>query len=313
MTMTTTATTHVDQATAFTPTLFLAFELGVNTWKLGFTTGAAQRPRERQVPAGDCQRVLEEIRRAKSRFGLPEEARVVSCYEAGRDGFGLHRFLVSHEVENSVVDSASIEVNRRYRRAKTDRLDVHKLLTMLLRHAAGEKKVWSVVRVPSVADEDRRQVHRELLTTKRDRTRVSNRIKGLLAGYGIRLGLQGDVETQLNEGRQWDGAPLPAALCARLKREWQKVQHLTEQIGSLEAERRVALRTSEEPVLEQVRQLATLRGIGVNSAWLFVMEFFAWRRLQTPKQVGALAGLTPTPYQSGQAARELGITKAGNG
>jgi transposase len=262
MTMTTTATPHVDQATAFTPTLFLAFELGVNTWKLGFTTGAAQRPRERQVPAGDCQRVLEEIRRAKSRFGLPEEARVVSGYEAGRDGFGLHRFLVSHEVENSVVDSASIEVNRRYRRAKTDRLDVHKLLTMLLRHAAGEKKVWSVVRVPSVADEDRRQVHRELLTTKRDRTRVSNRIKGLLAGYGIRLGLQGDVETQLNEGRQWDGAPLPAALCARLKREWQKVQHLTEQIGSLEAAPLAALRTSEEPVLEQVRQLATLRGIG---------------------------------------------------
>jgi transposase len=172
--------------------------------------------------------------------------------------------------------------------------------------------VWSVVRVPSVADEDRRQLHRELLTTKRDRTRVLNRIKGLLAGYGIRLGLQGDVETQLDEVRQWDGAPLPAALRARLKREWQKVQGLTEQIGSLEAERRAELRTSEEPVLEKVRQLATLRGIGVNSAWLFVMEFFAWRGLQTPKQVGALAGLTPTPYQSGQASRELGITKAGN-
>jgi transposase len=204
-------------------------------------------------------------------------------------------------------------VNRRYRRAKTDRLDVHKLLTMLLRHAAGETKVWSVVRVPSVADEDRRQLHRELLTTKRDRTRVINRIKGLLAGYGIRMGLQGDVATQLDEVRQWDGAPLPAALCARLKREWQKVQGLTEQIGSLEAERRAALRTSEEPGLAKVRQLATLRGIGVNSAWLFVMEFFAWLGLQTPKQVGALAGLTPTPYQSGQASRELGITKAGNG
>jgi len=282
-----TATIHVDQETVFTPTLFLAFELGENKWKLGCTTGAAQRPRERQVPAGDCQAVLEEIRRAKSRFGLPEEARVVSGYEAGRDGFWLHRFLVSQSVENVVVDSASIEVNRRYRRAKTDRLDVHKLLTMLLRHAAGEKKVWSVVRVPSVIDEDRRQLHRELLTTKRDRTRVINRIKGLLAGCGIRLGLHGDVETQLDGVRQWDGTPLPAALHARLKREWQKVQQLTEQIGSLEAERRVALRTSDERVLEQVRQLATLRGIGVNSAWLLVMEFFAWRDLQTPKEVGA--------------------------
>jgi transposase len=313
MTMATTATIRVDQETVFTPTLFLAFELGENKWKLGCTTGAAQRPRERHVPAGDCQAVLEEIRRAKSRFGLPEEARVVSCYEAGRDGFWLHRFVVSQGVENVVVDSASIEVNRRYRRAKTDRLDVHKLLTMLLRHAAGEKKVWSVVRVPSVADEDRRQLHRELLTTKRDRTRVSNRIKGLLAGYGIRMGLHGDVETQLDEVRQWDGAPLPAALRARLKREWQKVQQLTEQIGGLEAERRATLRTSEERAMEKVRQLATLRGIGVNSAWLFVMEFFAWRDLQTAKQVGALAGLTPTPYQSGQASRELGITKAGNG
>jgi transposase len=142
---------------------------------------------------------------------------------------------------------------------------------------------------------------------------VINRIKGLLAGCGIRLGVQGDVERQFEEVRQWDGTPLPAALRARLKREWQKVQQLTEQIGSLEAERRVALRTSEERGLKQVRQLATLRGLGINSAWLFVMEFFAWRDLQTPKQVGALAGLTPTPYQSGQAARELGITKAGNG
>jgi transposase len=285
--MATAATTCIDQETAFTPTLFLAFELGVNKWKLGFTTGAAQRPRERQVPAGDCQTVLEEIRRAKSRFGLPVEAQVVSCYEAGRDGFWLHRFLVSHGVVNSVVDSASIEVNRRYRRAKTDRLDVHKLLTMLLRHTAGEKKVWSVVRVPSVAEEDRRQLHRELLTTKRDRTRVINRIKGLLAGYGIRLGLQGEVETQLEAVRQWDGSPLPAALCARLKREWQKVQGLTEQIGSLEAERRAELRISKERVMEQVRPWATLRGIGVKRAWLFVMAFFAWRDLQTPKQLGA--------------------------
>ena len=118
-------------------------------------------------------------------------------------------------------------MNRRDRRTKTDRLDVHKLLTMLLRHAAGEKKVWSVVRVPSVVDDDRRQRHRELLTTKRDRTRMSNRIKGLLAGYGMRLGLQGDAETQLEQVCQWDGAPLPAALRARLKREWQSSSRLT--------------------------------------------------------------------------------------
>ena len=128
-----TATPCIDQQTACPPTLFLAFELGENTWKRGFTTGAAQRPRERQVAAGDCPTVLEESRRAKQRFGLPENTRVISGYEAGRDGFWLHRFFVRHGRENAVVDSASIAVHRRYRRAKTDRLDVPKLLTMLLR------------------------------------------------------------------------------------------------------------------------------------------------------------------------------------
>jgi transposase len=311
--MVTSAATRMDQATTHQPTLFLAFELSVNTWKLGFTTGAAQRPRGRSMPADAIHVLHEEIARAKQRFGLANDPRVVSCYEAGRDGFWLHRCLVASGVENLVVDSASIEVNRRHRRAKTDRLDVHKLLTMLLRHVAGERKVWSVVRVPSIADEDRRPLHRELLTTRRGRTRVINRMKGLLAGCGVRLALQGDVEAQLDQARQWDGSALPAALRARLQRAWQQVQGLTDQIVRLEAERRAVLRTSAEPVVEQVRQLATLRGIGVNSAWLFVMECFAWRDLRSSKQVGALAGLTPTPYQSGQASRALGITKAGNG
>jgi transposase len=146
------------------------------------------------MPAGAVQVLLEEIGRAKQRFGLPADAPVISCYEAGRDGFWLHRFLGPQGVENHVVDSASIEVNRRYRRAKTERLDVHKLLTMLLRHVAGEPKVWSVVRVPSEVDEDRRQLHRELLTAKRDRTRVINRMQGLLAGVGRRMALAGEVE-----------------------------------------------------------------------------------------------------------------------
>jgi transposase len=310
--MATSTTSRIEQDSLSQPTLYLAFELGKNTWKLGFTIGMAQQPRERMIPSGDVERLQQEIARAKQRFGLPEEARVVSCYEAGRDGFWLHRYLVVHSVQNHVIDSASLEVNRRQRRAKTDRLDVHKLLTMLLRHSAGEKKVWSVVRVPSVDEEDRRQLHREMLTATQDRTRVINRINGLLAGHGVQLALQGDVEAQLDQVRQWDGSPLPSALRTRLKRAWQQVGFLTAHIQTLEAERRALLRHREDPVIAQVRQLFTLRGIGVNSAWLYVMEFFAWRDFQTPKQVGALAGLTPTPYQSGQSRRELGIAKAGN-
>jgi transposase len=310
--MATSATSRIEQATRPQPTLYLAFELGQNTWKLGCTIGVAQQPRERMIPSGDVDRLQQEIARAKQRFGLPEEARVVSCYEAGRDGFWLHRYLVAHGVQNHVIDSASIEVNRRQRRAKTDRLDVRKLLTMLLRHSSGEKKVWSVVRVPSVDEEDRRQLHRELTTAKQDRTRGINRIKGLLAGHGVQLTLQGDVDAQLDQVHQWDGSPLPSALRTRLKRAWQQVGFLTAHIQTLEAERRALLRRREDPVIAQVRQLFTLRGIGVNSAWLYVMAFFAWRDFQTPKQVGALAGLTPTPYQSGQSRRELGIAKAGN-
>ena len=303
---------HMEQESLPRPTLYLAFELGKHTWKLGFTVGVAQQPRERMLPAGALEMLQQEITRAKQRFGLPDEARVVSCYEAGRDGFWLHRSLVAHGVENLVIDSASIEVNRRQRRAKTDRLDVRKLLMLLLRHSAGEKKVWSVVRVPSVEEEDRRQLHREMLTAKQDRTRVINRMKGLLAGQGVQLALEGDVEAQLDQAHQWDGSPLPSALLSRLKRAWQQVGFLTAQIQTLEAKRRALWRHREDPVIAQVRQLFTLRGIGVNSAWLYVMEFFAWRDFQTSKQVGALAGLTPTPYQSGQSRRELGIAKAGN-
>jgi transposase len=310
--MATSTTRRIEQDNLPQPALYLAFELGKNTWKLGFTMGVAQQPRERTILAGALEVLQQEITRAKQRFRLPENARVVSCYEAGRNGFWLHRSLVAHGITNHVIDSASIEVNRRQRQAKTDRLDVHKLLTMLLRHMAGEKKVWSVVRVPSVDEEDRRQLHREMLPAKQDRTRVINRIKGFLAGHGVQLALQGDVEAQLDQVHQWDGSPLLSALLSRLKRAWQQVCFLTAHIQTLEPQRRAALRRSEEPVIDQVRQLFTLRGIGVNSAWRDVMEFFAWRDFQTPQQVGALAGLTPTPYQSGQSHRELGIAKVGN-
>ncbi len=305
-------TPPINQGTSAQSTRYLACELGAKTWKLGFTIGVAQRPRERNIPAGNIEKLIQEIAHAKKRFGLPEEARVVSCYEAGRESFWLHRCLVAHGVENLVVDSASIEVNRRQRRAKTDRLDVHKLLTMLMRHWAGEQKVWSVVRVPSGVEEDRRQLHRELMAAKRDRTRVLNRIQGLLASQGISLEVREDFETQLGQVHLWDGSGLPPGVRARLQRAWHQVRFFTDQIQALEGERRAGMRESEEPVIEQVRQLCTLRGIGIQSAWLFVMEFFAWRDFQNTKQVGALAGLTPRPYQSGQSHHELGLAKAGN-
>ncbi|HEV2149429.1 MAG TPA: IS110 family transposase, partial [Longimicrobiaceae bacterium] len=166
------------------PVLCLSFELGVSQWKMAFSTALGQQPRLRSIPARDLAHVEKEIDGAKAHFGLPAETRVISCYEAGRDGFWLHRALCAQGFENQVVDSSSIEVNRRARRAKTDRLDAGKLLDLLWRWLLGEKKCWSIVRVPSPEEEDRRQLHRELMTTRRDRTRVTNRIQGLLFAQG---------------------------------------------------------------------------------------------------------------------------------
>jgi transposase len=293
-------------------TLYLAFELGQEKWKLGFTSGMGQPVWKRVVPGGDVLAVGKQIGLAKKRFGLSESCRVVSCYEAGRDGFWLHRYLLASKIENRVVDSASIEVNRRAKRAKTDRLDVEKLATMLVRYEAGEQKVWSVVHVPSPEVEDQRHLHRELHCLKKDRTRHINRIKGLLASQGVRMAVQADFLSSLDAVRVWDGSGLPAGLRARLEQEYACLTFVHEQVLAREAERQELLRTSQDASLAKVRQLLRLRGIGENSAWLFVMEFFGWRGFRNRRQVGGLAGLTPTPFQSGDEWHEQGISKAGN-
>jgi transposase len=296
-----------------TRVLFLALELGRKDWKLGFATGMGKRPRERVVKAGDVESLAAEIDRARRRFGLKRDGQVVSCYEAGRDGFWIHRFLKSIGVASHVVDSSSIEVKRRRRRRKTDRLDLGALLRLLMRYWGGERKVWSIVRVPSDEAEDARHLHRDLQTLKRDRTRVTNRIRAHLATQGVlEVEFKAGFEAFLEELVLWNGSPLGIQMKARLKREWAKVQWLTEQIHEVEAERRTLMRTSEDPAVEMVRQLCALRGIGVNSAWLYVMEFFGWREFNNRREVGGLAGLAPTPHQSGDLDQERGIDKAGN-
>ncbi len=305
-------TTRTINDTPHPQNLYIAIELSDENWKLGFSIGFGQAPRLRDVRARDLTALAKEIRMAKGRFGLPEAAPVLSCYEAGRDGFWLHRFLQTLGITNLVVDSASIEVNRRKRRAKTDRMDVGKLLTMLIRYDQGEKKVWSIVHVPSPEDEDQRQLHRELMALKAEQTHYINQIKGLLASQGVALPFQKDFLSRLETVRLWDGSPLPAALHARLKRDYERSQLVKKQIAQLELEREQAVRISTAPALEQVRQLLRLKGIGMNSAWLFAMEFFSWRGFHNRREVGSLAGLTPTPYQSGGSSHEQGISKAGN-
>ena len=308
--------TRATRRTEYTGTssqvLYVAFELGADEWKLGFGPDMAAKPRVRVIPARDLTRLAREIAAAKQWFGLPAAAAVRSCYEIGRDGFWLHRYLTSTGIDNRVVDSASIEVNRRRRRAKSDSLDVRKLLAMLIRYHAGESRVWSVLRVPTADEEDRRHLHRELRTLKKERTRATNRIQGLLANQGIRVRKVRDLTALLDGMQLWDGSPLPAGLRARLEREWDHAEFLRGQIAELERERRRAIAHDRSHAVEKVRQLLRLRAIGPNGAWVYVNEFFGWRQFRNRKEVGAAAGLTPTPYQSGDESREQGISKTGS-
>jgi transposase len=292
--------------------LYIAFELSHRKWKLGLSNG--EKMRTVTIEARDLDKLHEEIEKAKQRFGLEGQIRVVGCYEAGRDGFWLHRYLLSCGIENVVVDFASIEVNRRKRRAKTDRIDARKLLHKLLRYHGGEQLVWSVVNVPSEEAEDGRQLHRELESLKKERTMHRNRLKSLLIQQGIVVSNPSSRKflIQLETFRTWDGKELPEDLKSRIIREHGRLRMVEEQIYTLGKERERRVAAAENASMQQVAHLMTLVGIGMNSSWKFVMEFFAWRDFKNGKEIGALSGLTPTPYDSGASQHEQGISKAGN-
>ena len=293
------------------PVLYLALELSCSKWKLAFASAPAEKPRRREVEARNLPAMLVEIAAAKQKLGLPADCAVVSCYEAGRDGFWIHRWLETQGVRNVIVDSSSIEVNRRARRAKSDGLDAAKLLSMLFRHEGGER-VWSVVRVPTEEEEHARQLHRELQSLGQESTRHVNRIKGLLASIGLALEVDKHFPKTLQEARQWNGQPVPEELRDRLLRDFERLQVINRQIRALNQQRNKTLRTQDTPTLRKVQQLLGLRGIGVNSAWLYVHEFFGWRKFKNRREVGSLSGLAPTPYSSGDLRHEQGISKAGN-
>src|SRR5579871_4213744 len=218
-------TTRSAQGTTQGPVLHVAFELGQWQWKIATTVGLGQAPRLRSVPARDRQAVLDEIARAKKRFGLPDETPVVSCYEAGRDGFWLHRWLVSVGVANQVVDSAAIQVDRKKRRAKSDPLDAAALVAQLVRFHLGEKKALALVRILSEEAEDQRQLHRELTALKDERTSLTNQIKGHLVAQGLVVPSINDQFAQwLAQARCWNGKPVPAELAARLGRIFERWQ-----------------------------------------------------------------------------------------
>jgi transposase len=292
--------------------LYVGFELSNRKWKLALSDG--RKMRHATVNAGDLELLRVGLASAKGHFGMSEDVRVVSCYEAGRDGFWLHRYLLSSGIDNVVVDSASIEVDRRKRRMKTDRLDAGRLVRMLMRYHGGEERLWSVVRVPSFEDEDARHLHRELEGLKKERTRHRNRIRGILIQQGLRVTNPSNRKfvEQLDSLRTWDGRELPVDMKGRLVREYQRLRMVDDQIKALEKEKTQRLSNPDTVKLQQVAQLRSLYGIGTVSSWAFVMEFFGWREFRNRREIAALAGLAPTPYDSGGVVREQGISKAGS-
>ncbi|MGI9302805.1 MAG: IS110 family transposase [Gammaproteobacteria bacterium] len=290
--------------------LYTAMELSNRKWKLGFSDG--KKIRRRTIEARDVLGWVKEVEWAKAKLGLPEDAAVVCCYEAGRDGHWIHRWLRSLGVEVYEIDSSSIEKAQGRKHVKTDRVDVEKLLDLLMRFCLGFRRAFAVVRVPTEEAEAAQRLHREDEHLLRSRARVSNRIKGLLCGQGIvEVKLGGDFGPWLGQVRRWDGQPLSAQLQAELKRLYRQYELFDEQLREV-CQAYVAELSADSVVGAQRRQLELLKGIGPKGSRVLSAEVFAWREFANTQQVGAMAGLAPTPSQSGERSREQGISKAGN-
>lgn len=316
-----------DQTTNSNTLLHMSLELSSSKWKLGFTDRVGRRPRIRTIEAGNLPELSTEIAKSKRAFGLPSDAPVSSCYEAGRDGFWLHRCLVTMGIDSYIVEPASIEMSRRKRRAKTDRIDAEKIVIALMRFLAGEKYACRMIRVPDVEAEDARNLNREMRTIKGERTAHTNRIKSLLATQGITVvAIDRDFETWLERAKTRQGDPLGSQLRARLKREFDRLALAVEQIRELQMQQAALLRKAAEHQKAQSKSehradrlaaianhLSQLGGIGPITSWTLAAEIFSWRDIKNRRQLAALAGLTPTPHASGQEEKEQGISKAGRG
>jgi transposase len=298
----------------------MALELSSTKWKLGFADQLGRNPRVRSIRAGDFEALSVEIEAARNAFKLDSDAPVVSCYEAGRDGFWIHRCLVAMDIESHVVEPASIQVNRKKRRAKTDRIDAQMIVLALVRFKAGDRFACRMIRIPDAESEDSRQLNREMRTIKNERTAHTNRIKGLLATQGPKkIAIDRHFLTQLESYRTAEGKTLGAKFEARLTREFERLALATEQIRSLQMQQAAMIRQvakegehcSRTAIVAE--HLCSLSGIGPVTAWTLSTEIFSWRDIANRRQLAALVGLVPTPHASGDEEREQGISKSGRG
>lgn len=290
--------------------MYMALELSNTEWKLAFmTTGGVKR--FRPVVARNVRALLDEIKLAKQKLGLPPDACVRSCFEAGRDGFWLHWLLTENDVKNIVVDSASIEVDRRQRRAKTDQLDARRLVERLaLHHERPHEQRWRVVRVPDRADEDARRPHREIERLTQEKSSHQARLRSLLVMHGVTM-KKLSKET-LSTARDWKGLELPQHIMAEMLREYERLELCRNQLAHMQKEQEADVLQPATDGGRAANRLIRLKGLGQVTCSVLGYEFFGWRQFSNRRQVGACSGLCGTPYDSGDSRREQGISKAGN-
>ena len=296
---------------------YVAIELSKSSWIVGFQTPLTNKTSQYQVKACDANALLELIERIRTRVAreLRRPIEVMSCYEAGYDGFWLHRVLKAHGIHNHVLDPASLQVNRRARRAKTDRIDADRMVRALIRYLRGEPEACSVVRVPSVEQEDAKRLHRERRRLSAERVQHVNRIKGLCATQGIYhyAPLRKDRLARLDDLRTGDGRALPTRLKAEIARELKRLEVLLEMIATVETERDVILTSAASTHLNagKIKMLAKLKAIGPEFATTLVGEVF-YREFANRRKLGSYVGLGSSPFCSGPVDRDQGISKAGN-
>lgn len=297
-------------------TLFISLELSRSKWLVTASAPGSGKVSKHVVAGGDSAALLELLRRlqtgAAKQTGTAVSITVVQ--EAGLDGFWIHRLLVQNGIESHVVDPASIAVNRRHRRAKTDSIDGEALLRTLMAWARGERQVCTMVQPPSPDAEDRRRLTRERSTLLKERIQHTNRIKGLLFGQGITDydPLRRDRRSRLKQLTTGDGRPVPDHLKAQIGREIDRLELIVSQLNTVERERDALIaEVTEADCRAAPSALLQLRGIGPELASLLWLEGL-FRRFDNRRQIAAYAGLAPSPWQSGGTAREQGITKAGN-
>lgn len=296
-------------------TLFASLELSKSKWVVTINNPGSEKFSKHVVEGGDGAGLLELLSRsrgkAEQRYGVQVKAIVIQ--EAGLDGFWIHRFLLANGIESHVVDAASIAVDRRHRRAKTDAIDGETLLRTLMAWARGERRVCSMVRAPSREDEDRRRLTRERGTLLKERIQHTNRVRGLLSGQGVQDydPLRRDRFERLEALRTGDGRELPPMLKEEIRRELDRIALVTTQLAAVERARDALIRMDAEERNNPAALLLKLKGLGPEFASLLWLESL-FRSFGNRRQVAAYGGLAPSPWQSGGVERDQGISKSGN-